>query len=133
MAHLMPLPLTISCSSKSRLVLPFWYQITRVVPDKGPLNGCSGSSSSMCLSCTILIYFLKVANFNLPTCIWHPIVDDVKIFGTRKLDAPAIIWQCLRDPTFSHSDTIPACDRQLYRQTHNDSIYRASIESPVKV
>jgi len=24
MAQLMPLPLTISCSSKSRLVLPFW-------------------------------------------------------------------------------------------------------------
>ena len=24
---------------KSRLVLPFWYQLTRVVPDKWPLNG----------------------------------------------------------------------------------------------
>jgi len=34
MAHLMPLPLTISCSGKSRLVLPFWWQLTRVVPDK---------------------------------------------------------------------------------------------------
>ena len=34
----MPLPLTLSCSSKSRLVLtflvlPFWYLLTRVVPD----------------------------------------------------------------------------------------------------
>jgi len=29
----MPLPLTISCSSKSRLVLPFRCQLTRVVPD----------------------------------------------------------------------------------------------------
>ena len=27
-------------SVKSRLVLPFWYQLTRVVPDKGPLNAC---------------------------------------------------------------------------------------------
>jgi len=27
-------------SVKSRLVLPFWYWLTRVVPDKGPLNGC---------------------------------------------------------------------------------------------
>jgi len=27
-------------SVKSRLVLPFWYRPTRVVPDKGPLNGC---------------------------------------------------------------------------------------------
>jgi len=33
-AQLMPLPLTISCSSRSRLVLPFWYRLTRVVPDK---------------------------------------------------------------------------------------------------
>ena len=27
-------------SVKSRVVLPFWYRLTRVVPDKGPLNGC---------------------------------------------------------------------------------------------
>jgi len=27
-------------SVKSRLVLPFWYWLTWVVPDKGPLNGC---------------------------------------------------------------------------------------------
>ena len=27
-------------SVKSRLVLPFWYRLTRVVPLKGPLNGC---------------------------------------------------------------------------------------------
>ena len=27
-------------SVKSRLVLSFWYRLTRVVPDKGPLNGC---------------------------------------------------------------------------------------------
>jgi len=39
-AQLMPLPLTISASVKSRLVLPFWYRLTRVILDKGPLNGC---------------------------------------------------------------------------------------------
>ena len=27
-------------SVKSRLVLPFWYRLTRVVPEKGLLNGC---------------------------------------------------------------------------------------------
>ena len=27
-------------SVKSRLVLPFWYWLTQVVPEKGPLNGC---------------------------------------------------------------------------------------------
>ena len=31
MAQLMLLPFTVSCSSKSRLVLPFWYWLTRVV------------------------------------------------------------------------------------------------------
>ena len=31
-------------SVKSRLVLPLWYRLTRVVPDKRPLNGCSSSS-----------------------------------------------------------------------------------------
>ena len=40
MAQLMPLPLTASCFSKIQMVLPFWYRLTRVVPDKGPLNGC---------------------------------------------------------------------------------------------
>jgi len=34
MAQLMPLPLTNSCSSKSRLVLLFWYQFTQVVSVK---------------------------------------------------------------------------------------------------
>ena len=27
-------------SVKSRLVLPFWYRLTRVVPEKGPFNVC---------------------------------------------------------------------------------------------
>ena len=27
-------------SVQSRLVLPFWYRLTWVVPEKGPLNGC---------------------------------------------------------------------------------------------
>jgi len=34
LAHLRPLPHTISCSSKSRLVLPSWCQLTWVVSDK---------------------------------------------------------------------------------------------------
>jgi len=27
-------------SVKSRSVLPCWYRLTQVIPDKGPLNGC---------------------------------------------------------------------------------------------
>ena len=45
MAQLMPLPLTISCFSKIQMVLPFWYQLTQIVLDKVPLNGC------VCVTC----------------------------------------------------------------------------------
>jgi len=38
--QLMPLPLTLSCFSKIQIGLPFWNRLTRVVQDKGPLNGC---------------------------------------------------------------------------------------------
>ena len=36
-------------SVKSRLVLPFWYRLTRVVPDKGPLNGCVRACVHACV------------------------------------------------------------------------------------
>ena len=39
MAQLMALPLTVSCFSKIQIGLPFWYRLTWVVPEKGPLNG----------------------------------------------------------------------------------------------
>jgi len=40
-AQLIPPPLTVSCFSNIQIVfLPFWYRLTRVVLDKGPLNGC---------------------------------------------------------------------------------------------
>ena len=39
-AQRMPLPLTVSCFSRIQIGLPFWYRLTRVVMDKGPLNGC---------------------------------------------------------------------------------------------
>jgi len=41
MAQLMQLPLTVSCFNKIQIGLPFWYWLTRVVPDKGPLNVCT--------------------------------------------------------------------------------------------
>ena len=40
MAQMMPVPLTVSCFSKIQIGFSFWYRLTRVVPDKGPLNGC---------------------------------------------------------------------------------------------
>jgi len=47
---------------KSRLVLPFWYRLTWVVPEKGPLNGCvwvcvfkSLSETFVTRSCSVLL------------------------------------------------------------------------------
>jgi len=39
-ADLMPLPLIVSCFSNIQIGLPFWYRLTQVDPEKGPLNGC---------------------------------------------------------------------------------------------
>ena len=44
---------------------------------------------------------------------------------------------CLRNPVFRRFGTVPAYDRQANRwtdrRTHDDSIYRASIASCVKI
>ena len=42
---------------KSRLVLPFWYRLTRVVPEKGPLNGC------VCVYMCVCVVILKYTNW----------------------------------------------------------------------
>jgi len=54
MAQLMPLPLTISCSGKSRFVLPFCCQLTRVVPDKIQ----QGRKMVVCVCFPLLLYML---------------------------------------------------------------------------
>ena len=45
-------------SAKSRLVLPFWYRLTWVVPDKGPLNGCCCNSTHITVSEHPLSHFI---------------------------------------------------------------------------
>ena len=51
-AQLMPLPLTVSCFSKIQIGFTFWFRLTQVVPDKGPLNGC------MCVWLDSLVFSL---------------------------------------------------------------------------
>jgi len=57
MAQLMPLPLTVSCFSKIQIGFTFWYRLTRVIPDKGPLNGC------VCV-CSVLQYYNCSSSFS---------------------------------------------------------------------
>jgi len=54
MAQLMPLPLTVSCFSKIQIDFSFWYWLTWIVPEKGPLNVC------VCLQS--LFYMYAVCN-----------------------------------------------------------------------
>jgi len=43
---------------------------------------------------------------------------DVVVFNVLASESPwAIMWRCLRYPTFRRFGTIPACDRQTHRQT----------------
>jgi len=60
MAQLMSLSLA---SVKSRLVLPFWYRLTWVVLEKGPLNGCVCVCVCMCVCVRYKIYCLLADNF----------------------------------------------------------------------
>jgi len=54
-------------SVKSRLVLPFWYRLTWVVPDKGPLNGC------VCVCVYVrLASFVSWQRGTARICCWAP-------------------------------------------------------------
>ena len=73
MAQLMPLPLTVSCFSKIQIGLPFWYRLTQVVPDKGPLNVC------VCCNKQLLVLIkIQVAVFPLETMSKHRSTKLVK-------------------------------------------------------
>jgi len=55
MAQLMPLPLTVSCFSKTQIGFTFWYRPTWVVPDKGPLNRCVGGANGCRRRCELFM------------------------------------------------------------------------------
>ena len=57
-------------SVKSRLVLPFCYRLTHVVPDKGPLNGCVLSTLSQQCNCSWIfkdwMHLLSIISWKFP-------------------------------------------------------------------
>ena len=53
-------------SVKSRSVFPFWYRLTWVVPDKGPLNGCV--CKKIIISVKLVKSFLNVRYNNECQC-----------------------------------------------------------------
>jgi len=94
MAQLMPLPVTISCSSKSRLVLPFWCRVTRVVLDKiqeGHKMVVCYVCVCVCISRTLLLKKkLKLCDNRNPL-LWLPLAMSVDHTATR------IHALCMRD------------------------------------
>jgi len=67
MAQLIPLPLTSLASVKSRLVLPFWYRLTVLVPDKGPLCWCVCLFVCVCVcnSLAAITWAIKLCSNNI--------------------------------------------------------------------
>jgi len=53
-------------SVKSRLVSPFLYRLTRVVPDKGPLNACVRACTICSAHCNVCFMF---------SVTWHVTAD----------------------------------------------------------
>jgi len=72
MAQLMPLPLTVFASVKSRLVLPFWCWLTQVVLEKEPLNGCV---------CVLLCFHSDGLNLCIVIqyCLLHVLLDEERV------------------------------------------------------
>ena len=93
MAQLMPLPLTVSCS---RLVLPFWYWLTWVVPDKGPLNGCVGQL--LFQQCTIGRIPAVVSTCFSPVAINHNVILTNRLdFSNVKIETECLISRMVKD------------------------------------
>ena len=68
-AQLMPLPLTVSCFSKVQIGLLFWYRLTWVVPEKGPLNRCVYRSTCISWHLLLRIGVFLVAKFYCPCAL----------------------------------------------------------------
>ena len=73
-------------SEKSRLVLPFWYRLTWVVPETGPLNGCVCVFCrkfvalfwccfvfGICKNSSYFTNYVRDVTWGLPLRIWHDI------------------------------------------------------------
>jgi len=67
MAQLMPLPPTVSCFSKIQIGFTFWYCLTRVVLDNGPLNRCV-CVCYMCLGRATVAVNLSSSELILHSC-----------------------------------------------------------------
>jgi len=84
-AQLMPLPLTVSCSSKPRLVLPFWCRLTWVFSDKmqegrKPLCVCMHACVH---ACVVFYHIIQVLEYILVFTEMHETLRSNSQLNTR--------------------------------------------------
>ena len=71
-------------SVKSRLVLPFWYRLTRVVPDKGPLNVC------VCVN-AILMRCSGILRMTVPLEKWQQLLSFERSVKIYQIEERAVV------------------------------------------
>jgi len=79
-AQLMPVPLTISCSSKSRLVLPFWFYLSGAGSPRYSQTECKRAIRQLCL-CVCVLFFCQpvVTHAHWPFMCHH--TDEMHIIS----------------------------------------------------
>ena len=100
-------------SVKSRLVLRFWYRLTSVVPEKGPLNGCV----CVCLfliPCSCFLMPSKVALALTPLCV----VCAVRCVRSTGRTAARQVRVGLREAGRVHNRRGDARESRLHRDGH---------------
>jgi len=94
--------------------------------------------SPMSLSCNVSEIKRDIGRkspiLTYPASIWAlrfgwPVGISPRFLAPENYRPRSIVRRCLRNPTFSLFDTVPACDGRTDGLTHDDSIYRATIVS----
>ena len=98
-------------SVKSRLVLLFWYRLTRVVPEKGPLNGCM--YVCMCIvfiayqpTCLISNYFsnfIRTPIFLFPLCSFFSLIACGRLLKHMATHTVSVSFRILHLCTVSNN------------------------------
>jgi len=86
MAQLMPLPLNVFCFSKIQIGFTFLVHLTRVVPDKGPLNGC------VCVCGQLISSSTSIESGNLFPCALHSSCTSRRTLRSRGRHANSTVW-----------------------------------------
>jgi len=132
-AQLMLQPLTVSCSSKSRLVLPFLVPAhLGIVPDTGSLNGC-------CCCCTTALEINadreKVSNpFVLAEEVGDTVVGTFTIRDPREDDQHDVVEDCHRQRLIeveqAHRD---AGHAEVHREEHETNPVKRHVHTEIEM